>query len=445
MGLGVGIGIAVALTLALGSAGGGGGGAPVPFDIETLSIVERLRGGANEPGDIITWPADVGQDVSVGLSPTAVAGAYNGKTTVRFNTATNTHLTEGTSTYLNGATACTISMLVKTTSNSSLWFQRGAGGLRIQSASGVWYCTIIGGGTYGYTPTVATDVPQTIIWVYDGAGATDLDRLKCYVDGVEVALSFSGTIPSALSLSAGSYVGGFPGATFAEGDLVELVIFDQAYGPTQVAQIHSYYADTYLLARVVVGGDSLTYGSPGGPGTSWTRQFSDGARGLAAGRDVRTVAVGGWLISDLAAAAPTQVFPLAAPYAWKKYFVAAIGSNNLASVQSVAAALVEYDALVADARAAGYQVIGMTVLPRQDAAMLAVQSQASFDAKRAAWKTAMLARVASGALVALCDIAAVSGLDDPTNYAWYVADLVHLTPDGYGLYATAFAATIDAL
>lgn len=59
---------------------------------------------------------------------------------------------------------------------------------------------------------IAANTERTYVWVYDGGGATNADRLKLWIDGVAQSVTFTGTIPAtvpaaALSLSIGCFSG----------------------------------------------------------------------------------------------------------------------------------------------------------------------------------------------------------------------------------------------
>lgn len=52
------------------------------------------------------------------------------------------------------------------------------------------------------TGNITQNTWHNIIWTYDGSGATNADKLKIYIDGVNKTLTFSGTIASALTSNA---------------------------------------------------------------------------------------------------------------------------------------------------------------------------------------------------------------------------------------------------
>ncbi|MDO8682773.1 MAG: LamG domain-containing protein [Armatimonadota bacterium] len=90
-------------------------------------------------------------------------------------------------------------------SNSSNGWTFQTGGIDIGSAGGP--LVIIGAGIgfpLGYinSSVLIANVWVTLCFVYDGAGATNADRLKIYVNGVPAALNFSGTIPPIMTASA---------------------------------------------------------------------------------------------------------------------------------------------------------------------------------------------------------------------------------------------------
>jgi len=55
-------------------------------------------------------------------------------------------------------------------------------------------------GAYADTPTgvLATGVWVSMAWVFDGAVTGNADRLKCYVNGSQVSLTFTGTVPASI-------------------------------------------------------------------------------------------------------------------------------------------------------------------------------------------------------------------------------------------------------
>jgi hypothetical protein len=80
-----------------------------------------------------------------------------------------------------------------------------------------------GANTYGYTAagTITTGQWYHVAVVFDGTQTTNANRLKLYINGVQKALTFSGTIPATTGTSA-------PGLSFWQSSLDEVRIWDTA-------------------------------------------------------------------------------------------------------------------------------------------------------------------------------------------------------------------------
>lgn len=68
-----------------------------------------------------------------------------------------------------------------------------------------------GSNTYGYTTGnfLPLNVWTHCGFVFNGAGATNADRLKIYTNGVERAVTYNGTIPATAGTTTGNLVSGF--------------------------------------------------------------------------------------------------------------------------------------------------------------------------------------------------------------------------------------------
>lgn len=93
---------------------------------------------------------------------------------------------------------------------------------------------------------------QNISFVYDGAGATNADRLKVYKDGVQVAGSFAGTIPATLNntnedVAFGRRLINNPGfADYFDGRIDDVRIYSGALTSGQVGEINRSRSDSTL-------------------------------------------------------------------------------------------------------------------------------------------------------------------------------------------------------
>jgi lysophospholipase L1-like esterase len=397
------------------------------FSPTDLALVHRLRGEGQTAGSLTTWTALVGASETGGVAPTAVAGVANGKTAVRFAAASSQYLTETASTYLSGASACTVAIMFRpSAAGNSVWFERGAGGLRVQTYTSRFYFTPAAGGSYFNTGILLDGVvPQSLILTYDGATVT------CYVDGVAKSLTPSGAVPATLgTFAAGTKVGGTPvGPAYGDGDIYDVMVFSEAYDATVVGQLADYLRDTYLPHVAVCAGDSLTYGAPTGPSISYPTVLRATAAQIAEGWDTKQVATSGWTIADVAGAMST-ILAYGDNHRGKKAVVLSVGTNDVGTAgTAVATALAAYEALADTAIAAGFQVVGCTLINRDDV-YLAISS-AAFVIAQAAWKAGLEDMLARGKLAAIADIGAVTELLDPTNGTYFQADKLHLQAAGY--------------
>ncbi len=114
---------------------------------------------------------------------------------------------------LNGVAAFTIEGWIKQTNNTDLEYvfdKNLTSSARISIAPyGGELFVIVGNGanTYGkwdnYALTISGGIWFHVAAVYDGTGVANSDRLKLYVNGVERAMTYSGTIPATTANMAG--------------------------------------------------------------------------------------------------------------------------------------------------------------------------------------------------------------------------------------------------
>ncbi len=98
-----------------------------------------------------------------------------------------------------------------------------------------------------YTTSVplAAGAPTMVRIEFDGTGATDADKIKCYVNEEEQTLTFAGDQPTQLSsVSANLYIGDDPGAASREyhGVMNHLVICDDNLTEAQGAEVYERFA-----------------------------------------------------------------------------------------------------------------------------------------------------------------------------------------------------------
>lgn len=125
---------------------------------------------------------------------------------------------------------------------------------RSQSTSGSWSIqTNLDGlrfhlGTPGVNfgevaAMLAAGTERTFVWVFDGAGAANADRLKLWRDSVSQAITFTGTIPATVppssnTLSMGCFSG--PTGQYWDGRIKGAVVATIAANDAQRAAVEAY-------------------------------------------------------------------------------------------------------------------------------------------------------------------------------------------------------------
>ncbi len=94
----------------------------------------------------------------------------------------------------------------------------------------------IGGANYATSPSnVLLNSFHHIAMVYDGNLIGNENRLKGYIDGVQVSLSFTGTIPSVMPTIVGNVLVGRHSTTdYFKGSLSEIRVFSKALTEQEV-------------------------------------------------------------------------------------------------------------------------------------------------------------------------------------------------------------------
>jgi hypothetical protein len=121
--------------------------------------------------------------------------------------------------------------------------------------------------TYGIAAagTLTSDTWYNATVIFNGGGATNADRLKLYVNGNPITLTFIGTIPTQTGtmLSSGLHIGErFTGQNYFNGNIDEVSIFDSAISIGDVWDGSGQPTDLSLLAA---------------PPTNWFRMGDNGA------------------------------------------------------------------------------------------------------------------------------------------------------------------------
>ncbi len=102
-------------------------------------------------------------------------------------------------------------------------------GLSMWSDGSIYALLANGASTYGYAALNDTNTHH-VMMEFNGAGATDADKLKLYVDGSLVSLTFAGPIPSVTANIAANMTLGVNNGVYSDGMVDELVFHSVARG-----------------------------------------------------------------------------------------------------------------------------------------------------------------------------------------------------------------------
>ena len=134
-----------------------------------------------------------------------------------------------------------------------------------------------GGQAFGRLPASAINLNQWhhLVVVFDGSGAADVDRLKFYLDGLQVTLTYPGTepIPSSLFASTADFeIGSNTGlARFLAGEIADVRVYNKALTAVEVHEMWSpstRWDLVYPLRQSIYPFASLPAALTGGSGNS---------------------------------------------------------------------------------------------------------------------------------------------------------------------------------
>lgn len=176
--------------------------------------------------------------------PTWHDAVQNGKGAIRFD-GINDELNINPVSWLNSMSEATFFVVAKPNSTTGETLMGSdQNDLRIYSDAGSWKVGCSGATAQQASGTDA-DITATN-WYYmtvcfDGAGATDADRLRFKVNGTQITLSFTGSVGTTTNASNTEFVvGGYNGAEFFDGDVGELIIFDIKLIDPEIASVENY-------------------------------------------------------------------------------------------------------------------------------------------------------------------------------------------------------------
>ena len=234
------------------------------------------------------------------------------------------------------------------------------------------------------------------------------------------------------------------------GDLFQLWIASGRHNPGQRETVEQWLSDrtgasrTAIAGGIVFEGDSLTEGDAAF-NDSYPEQLMEAVT-MVGNYDWINTGLSGQTLVQMDADYATQILPFkSSSSAHSNTVVLWGGTNDMSSPganQSAATTLTRFYAYADKIRADGFKLVGLTMIPRDDAA-----APADFETKRLAFNTDVRANWASH-FDALCDPALDSRFDeeaDTLNATNYNADLVHLTATGYGAIAGMVETTLATI
>ena len=124
---------------------------------------------------------------------------------------------------------------------------------------------------YGLSATglVSADTWYNALVVFDGSGATNADRLKLYINGNPISLTFTGTVPTQTGtmLIQTMWLGASTGFNFwgLEGNIDEVSIFDRVVTPSEIVTLSTAPTENLTSLNPIAwyrNGDNGSYKSP---------------------------------------------------------------------------------------------------------------------------------------------------------------------------------------
>ena len=105
-----------------------------------------------------------------------------------------------------------------------------------------------GANSYGFVSNTSTNW-QHLTMVFDGSQSTNATRLKAYVNGSSVTLSFTGTIPATTgtintNLNVGAYL---PNINYSNGNISQISIYNKSLSDVEVLRNYNATKGRYGL------------------------------------------------------------------------------------------------------------------------------------------------------------------------------------------------------
>jgi len=144
----------------------------------------------------------------------------------------------------------------QTTASVSLWFKRdtttnqiifdlkdGTSRIAIQLYQNTAIYFYLNNNNYNHPTVPAIGTWYNLIYVFNGGGTTNADKLKMYLNGTELTGgTYSGTIDTAigtLTSSMTSNIGRTPSVAYFDGNIDEVALFNTALSSSDVTTIYN--------------------------------------------------------------------------------------------------------------------------------------------------------------------------------------------------------------
>jgi hypothetical protein len=177
----------------------------------------------------------------------------------------------GVITTLQNASEYSLSCWFKTsdfTKNQGIlkWYYALTGWIQVSLTGSTMYFVPASSSAFGFnSPAISNDTWYNIIMVFDGTGIGNSNRLKAYLNGVELVLTYSGTVqPTTTAMIGGTFKIGerYINTDYFLGNIDEVSIFDSVIAIGDVWDGSGAATDLSLLAT---------------PPTNWYRNGDNGS------------------------------------------------------------------------------------------------------------------------------------------------------------------------
>jgi len=200
-----------------------------PFSPYDLDLIRAYDPDDLATGSVSTFPGHngIGPTLGGGTGLTVVAGELNGHKVVRF---VNQYVEANGGTSINGTTSWTLAAVFKTTTtNGGVLFHLGIDSARLSTNDEsilVVPDDTVSGELHTTLGAAPIDTWHVAIWRYDGTAGSNATRLRCRLNGSDLSLLGSGTIPASISCADGTNLGryGASGPYEFAGDMAWLAL-----------------------------------------------------------------------------------------------------------------------------------------------------------------------------------------------------------------------------